>query len=247
MGDGDSKAMAKSGELIILPPLGPGEGKALEEYLDAGYYGPLHPSKHTPFKISPKGITWDDTAFSYVSLEVAAQWLEKYIIPKFIKPLRHMSGMLVVPGEGSISVDDNDVAWTVSVIPAAVEEEEELKPGAWGYKADGTPKAKPGPKSGVAKTLKQILAEKKNGSHASVYEPGSATAEESTQIIAEMQEKIVALQDEVASLKKPKKSKVPAGKRWYRLTVSKDIDKEKFVEGLKLTVMGIDGDIEVFE
>jgi hypothetical protein len=229
----------KSGELIILPPLGPHEKAQLKDYFNEqpsqnGIPKGTQPSNYPPFEVTPKGIGWDSMApgVSYKNLQSAADWLTDFIIPQFIAPLRHMSGKLVVEGEGAIVVKDN----VVYVIPDNGDSAE----APHGYKADGTPKSKPGPKP---KSLKEVLAEKKGNT----YEPGSASSEESEKIVGDLQAKIVALEQQLAEAKKPKKAKVPAGKRWVRLTIPKEMDKEKFIEGVKLTIMGIEGEPEVFE
>jgi hypothetical protein len=233
--------MAKfSGELVILPPLGPAEKSALAMFCDQNYKGKGKPSGWIPLQVTDKGLGWDKSSLAsdgedassyimtYVDLATTAKWLTDHVIPKFIAPLRHMSGKLIVEGEGVVIVNDNVVAWPPS---------DEKAP--FGVKKDGTPKSKPGPKADSPKTLKEVLAEKK----------GLESAEpdvENLPYVEGLKEKIQTLEQQLVEAKKPKKSKVPAGKRWVRLTVSKEMDKDKFVEGVKMAVVGVE-EIEVFE
>jgi hypothetical protein len=224
----------KTGELVILPPFGPTEKFAFDTYL-SNNHKLTAPSPWIPFASTAKGLKWDPTpAFSDdVDIATAVEWLEHHIIPKFIKPLRHMSGKLEIEGKGTIIVNDNMVtSFTLHDEPS------------FGTKKDGTPKSKPGPKP---KSLKEILAaQKSNGQKESDDSSDPNYSPYNTTELDDFKQKVVELEAEIEKLKKPKKSKCPQGKRWVRLTVSKEIDKEKFVEGVKLTIMGVE-EIEVFE
>lgn len=237
-----------SGELTITPPLGPEESLALSLFLKKVQKST--PTGCSPFELSASGgIQWDTTDFvgipDYGSLNHAAQWLSEHIIPTYIEPFRILSGALSNP-DGVIVVKDNNVE--VLVDPPDDETNSASK-----Y-------PKPAPKSSTKpKGFAKLLAEQKNPEY--VPEPVNTA-----QIVSDLQAKIDLLENVSAEkqklignletqntllkkLNKPKKSKtlpIPQGKRWYRLTVSAAIDKDKFVEGLKMTIMGVD-EIEVFE